>query len=83
MKDHEKAKAWREKRGLTFAQLAELSGYSELSIRWFEKGETPPDRNAKSGNGKDRKVKPWVWQRYRLVCSGVDRQLATRKTFEW
>jgi transcriptional regulator with XRE-family HTH domain len=81
--EHEKARAWRESRGLTTKRLAELSGYSECAIFWFEKGETPPMRNAKGGHAKDRRHKPWVWARYKAACSGVDRLLRTGKAFEW
>ena len=40
-------------------------------------------RNAKGGNAKDRKIRPWVWHRYKLACAAVDHQLKTGKAFEW
>lgn len=82
MTEHQKARAWRESRGLTQRQLADLTGYSEPAIWWFEKGLTPPKRLAKSGS-RDRSIAPWVMQRYRLACSGVDRLLRSGKPFEW
>lgn len=81
--EHEKARQWREARGLSLAELAELTGYGEGSIRWFEKGMTPPLRRAKGGKPHDRTISPWVWTRFKLACSGVDRQLRSGKTFEW
>ena len=83
MTEHEKAKAWREKAGLTLAQLAELTGYSPVTLRWFEKGMTPPQRLAKSGLSQDRTIAEWVWRRYRMACAGVDRLLRTGKEFNW
>lgn len=78
-----KARRWREARGLSLDQLAGLTGYSVLSIRWMEKGVTPPLRRAKGGNPHDRSIAPWVFQRYRMACAGVDRQLKTGKPFAW
>jgi len=83
MTEYQKARQWREARGLSLDQLAELTGYGVGSIRWFEKGLTPPLRRAKSGRPQDRTIAPWVWTRYRLVCSGADRQLRSGKEFQW
>jgi transcriptional regulator with XRE-family HTH domain len=77
MTEHEKARAWREARGLSLAQLAELTGYSPITLRWFEKGLRPPNR------GRDRTLAPWVWQRYRMACAGVEKQLRSGKEFQW
>lgn len=78
-----RAKAWRESHGLTVERLAELTGYSTVTIFWFEKGCTPPMRRHKSGRAKDRSISDWVWHRYRLTCAAVDQQLQTGKTFAW
>lgn len=83
MTEHEAAAAWRRRRGLTPAQLAELTGYSKEAIYWAERGETPPNRNHKSGNTKDRVIKSYVWQRYKNACAGVDRFLKSGKSFDW
>lgn len=83
MKPHQKAKLWREDHDLSVDELAELTGYSPKSIYWFEKGVTPPMRNHKGGHPHDRRHKPWVWQRYRMACAGVEAQLRTRKPFDW
>ena len=72
-----KAKRWLASRNLTIAQLAELTGYAEITIYWFFRGETPPDR--RKGEGK---IQPWVWQRFKAACAGVDAQLAGR-AFDW
>lgn len=81
--EHERAKRWRESHGLSLAQLADLTGYTEISLRWFEKGQTPPMRNAKGGHAADRRIKPWVWKRFKNACAGVDNRLKTGKSFEW
>lgn len=84
--EHKKARAWRERLGLTPEQLATQLGYTRMSIYWFERGETPPNRNAKSGNAGDRSIKPWIWQRYKRTCGDLDAELFGRKKgskFEW
>ena len=78
MTEHAKAKAWREKRGLTVDKLAELTGYGPRMIFWMELGQSPP-----SGSRKATKVAPWVWQRYKMMCAGVEAQLKTGKEFDW
>lgn len=77
MSEHLKARAWRERHGLTFEQLAELTGYGSRAIRWMEQGLSSPIK------GKSRKVAPWVWQRYRMCCAGVEAQLRSGKKFSW
>lgn len=84
--EHEKARAWREKLELSAEQLAGHIGYTRISIYWFERGETPPQRNAKSGNPNDRRHKPWVWERYKRACGDLDAELFGRKKgvrFDW
>lgn len=84
--EHSKARAWRIRNGMTPDQLAELTGYTRASIYWFERGETPPLRNAKGGNPDDRKHKPWVLQRYRRACGDLDAEMHGRKRgvkFQW
>lgn len=80
MTEYEQAAAWRERLGVTKKALAEATGYSELAIYWFERGETPPSRNIKSGS-TSREIKPWVWQRYKMACAGFER--SRRKKFNW
>lgn len=79
MKQHEKARAWRNKRGLTIAQLSNLTGYGWRAITWLEKGQAPPN----ASRAKPAPVADNVWQRYRMLCAGVDAQLKTGKKFEW
>lgn len=84
--EHQKARAWRERVGLSPEQLAEHIGYTRQAIYWFERGETPPNRNAKSGNAADRAHKPWVWLRYRRACGDLDAEMFGRKkgqVFAW
>lgn len=87
MSEANKAKAWRERHGLTLQKLSELSGYSPAALLWFERGLTPA-RTAKHVAGKatsekERAIKWWVWQRYKLVMAAIDHQLKTGEKFEW
>jgi hypothetical protein len=75
MKQHEHAKAWRINRKLTLEQLSELTGYSVVAIRKFEAGA----RHV--GNGE--RHSEWVMWRYRMACSGAERQLRSGKEFNW
>lgn len=81
--EHFHARAWLDRHGLTARRLAELTGYSEPAVYWFLQGKTPPMRNAKGGHTRDRRIKAWVWHRFRLACAAVDHQLRTGKTFAW
>jgi predicted transcriptional regulator len=73
MTSGEQAKAWRLRRGLTQAQLSELTGYTESMIYKFEAGFQRPNKPHSE----------WTWQRYRMICSAVDHQLRTGKEFQW
>jgi hypothetical protein len=80
----EKAKTWRESLNLSIADLAKLSGYSEVALRWMEKGLTPPRTNRHmAGKMKSRKVPDHIWQRYRNTCAGVEAQLRAGRQFNW
>lgn len=79
MTEHEKARRWREKRGLTIDELAELTGYGYRTLYWFERGQTAPNTYHK----KPGKISAWVWQRYKMTCAGVDAQLRGGKKFDW
>lgn len=83
---HAKAKAWRLRLGFSLEQLEKLTGYTAITIYWFERGETPPKRNAKGGNENDRAIKEWVWLRWQNACGNVDAELHGRgkgKKFRW
>lgn len=79
MQEHEKARAWREKRNLSVQELADLTGYSTVSIFWFERGTTP----TRPGKVRYKDIAEAVWQRYKTVCAGVDARLKFGKKFEW
>ena len=81
MNEHEKAKRWREKTGLTVEQLAEKTGYSKESIYLFEKGFTYNGRTARD-KIKTRPLDDRVWHRYRMACAGV-RAALNGSTFNW
>jgi hypothetical protein len=82
----EKARAWRLRprpgypQGLTWDQLSELSGYGRSTLYWQERGQTPPGRGKSARN---RKIDPFVWQRFKLVMAAVDQQLRTGEKFNW
>ena len=80
--EYQKAAQWREARNLSREQLGTLTGYSAQAIYWFERGETPPNRNHKSGS-KSRAIKEWIWRRYRNTCAGIEYQMQRRKPFAW
>jgi transcriptional regulator with XRE-family HTH domain len=73
VKPHEQAKAWRLRRKLTHDQLSELTGYSVPAIRQIESGR-------RFGGGINSE---WTMHRYRMACSGAERQIKSRKAFEW
>lgn len=72
-KQHEQAKAWRIKRRLSLTELSELTGYSIPAIHAFERGT----RNAGESHSE------WALHRYRLACSGAERQIKSGRAFEW
>jgi hypothetical protein len=85
--EHVKAREWRERLNLTPKQLADLSGYSVPSIWWFERGLTPP-RNKKHMAGeartpRERQIRWFIWQRYKMVCSAVEAQIKSQRKFDW
>lgn len=84
MTAHAKAKSWRESLSLSIADLAKLSGYSEVTLYWFEKGLTPPRTAAHiAGKQKSKAIPKAVWQRYRNVCAGVEAQIKAGKQFNF
>lgn len=72
MREHERARAWRERMGLTVMALEELSGYSREAIYGFEKGKR-----------WDGKHSDFAWHRYKMACSAVERQISSGKVFDW
>lgn len=76
MTEFEKAKQWRQSLNLTQKALGAKLGYSRESIAWFELGVIP----SKAG---DRKIKPQIWQRYKLACAGLDEQLEVKREWNW
>ncbi len=80
MTKFDKARQWRERHNLSRVQLADLVGYTDKAIYWFERGQSPP--NGKSTSRKAGPIAEWVWRRYMMACAGVDAQLDGRK-FDW
>jgi len=56
-----KAKAWRNRMGLTMDQLADLTGYSREAIFLAERGL----------NSKRQPHAAHAWRRYKLACLAV------------
>lgn len=79
MHEYQRAKIWREKRKLSVDRLAELTGYGSRAIYWLERGESPPN----ASRSKPGQVAPWIWQRYKMMCAGVEAQLHSGKEFDW
>lgn len=73
MKPHEQAKAWRIRRKLSIEQLAELTGYSVPAIYAFERG----------GRGAGEAHSEWTMHRYKMACSGAERQIKNGREFAW
>jgi transcriptional regulator with XRE-family HTH domain len=73
MNPHKQARAWRLRLGLSHEQLADLTGYSVPAIRQLEAG--------KRFGGAEHSE--WVIHRYRMACSGAERQLRSGKEFAW
>ena len=76
--EHERARSWREARGLSRDQLADATGYAPVTVYWMEQGLSPPRPGKKS-----RAVKPWVFQRFKMACAGVEYRLRAGKPFNW
>ena len=73
MKLNERAKSWRLRLGLSHQELAGLTGYTVVAIYKFEAGERSPGVSHSD----------WVWHRYRMACSGAERQLRSGREFAW
>jgi transcriptional regulator with XRE-family HTH domain len=71
--EHQRAREWRERMGLTLRELGELTGYGLKTVWWMEQG--------RSSRGEP--TKPWVMQRYRLACAAVERKLVAQEEFDW
>ena len=80
MKENEKAAAWRLSLGLSQKALGEKLGFSKEAICWFEAGLVPPSANRRTP--VQRKIQPWVWRRYKLVCAGYTAEI-NAKPFDW
>lgn len=72
-KPHEQAKTWRIRRKLSHEQLSELTGYSVPAIYALERGS----------RGAGEAHSEWTMQRYKMACSGAERQLKSGRAFEW
>lgn len=68
-KEGEKARRWRERRGLSRPALGDLVGYSPEAIQAFESGAF--------SNG--RAVSPTSMQTFKLACAAV----ASNLSFDW
>jgi hypothetical protein len=73
----ERAKAWRDKAGLTLVDLASLTGYSPSSICRFELGTVPASQTM-----GEHPVTPKAWRRYKMICLAVDMLVRAGKNVE-
>jgi DNA-binding XRE family transcriptional regulator len=76
--EHERARRWRQKRGFSQAKLASLTGFARETIFWMERGTTSPRPGAPA-----KSISPWVMQRYKNCCAGVEAELRSGKVFNW
>jgi hypothetical protein len=84
MTEFEAFTAWREKLKLSKRDLAELTGYSYDAICLFERGVSSKKTwSSKKVVYPQAPVDPQVWKRFKLVCSGVERALKSKKEFDW
>jgi hypothetical protein len=83
--ESEKAREWRERHGLSPAELSPLIGYSVSAIYWLEVGKTPPRtyKGKKSPERKGRTIHPTVWLRYKAACAGLHAFLVDKRRFDW
>ena len=79
MKESDKASTWAEKRNLSTAQLAGLTGYSRQAVYWFLRGEAPAGKGRKTIG----KVSPETWKRFKACCAGVEAKLKSGREFNW
>jgi DNA-binding XRE family transcriptional regulator len=83
VREHEAARAWREKLGLDRSQLSELTGYSREAITDYERGMSRKRTwSTKADVHEPKPIDKKIMQRYRLCCAGVMAQLRGEK-FEW
>lgn len=68
-----RARAWRERLGLTVTDLADLTGYSREAVQQYERGK----------RSDKHELSDWAWQRYSLCCAAVEHQQKTGRAFEW
>lgn len=73
----ERAHDWRERAGLTMAQLSDLTGYSPSAICRFELGLVPPSQTM-----GEHPVTAKAWRRYKMICLAVDALLKAKKEVE-
>jgi hypothetical protein len=85
MTEHERARLWRTRHGLSPAELSPLIGYSVSAIYWFEEGKTPPRtyKGKRSPARKGRVIAPEVWLRYKAACAGLNAFLVDKRRFDW
>jgi hypothetical protein len=84
MTEHNQAKQWRERLGLTRKQLADMTGYSYESVLLFEKGKAPSRTwSTKPTRMKERPIDAYVWKRFKRCCQAVDAEMKTGEKFGW
>lgn len=75
----ERAKAWRDKHGLTLIELSDLTGYSPSALCRFELGIVPASQTM-----GEHPVTPKAWRRFKMICLAVDSLTkAAKKVEDW
>ena len=71
MDESQRAHEWRKRNRLSRQKLADLTGYSPLTIYWMERGPA-----------RGKPVWPTIWRRYKRACAGAALVLQG-KEFDW
>jgi hypothetical protein len=80
----QKATEWRKAQNLSLDQLADLTGYSKVTLYWYFRGLTPPrTKKHVAGRQKSKPIGEAEWTRFRNICAGVEYQLKNGRMFEW
>lgn len=72
-KEIDRAIRWRLNHNLSQDELSERIGWVRGAVSLFERGV----------NSQGEPVSEYAWQRYKMACAGVQRELETGRGFDW
>jgi DNA-binding XRE family transcriptional regulator len=79
MTEYDKARAWRERLGMSKRELAARLGLAPITVYWMEKGLRP----YAGERYPSKPVDPKTWKRYKLACAGLHHELTGGDAFDW